>query len=59
MKRPKKALLELVVIAVAMLTAGCIPGRPLTVEDQAQKVYNDMRKINNAAQKYIKKHGSL
>ncbi len=59
MKRPKKALLELVVIAGAMLTAGCIPGHPLTVEDQAQKVYNDMRKINNTAQKYIKKHGDL
>ena len=54
-----KTLLEVVVISVALLSSGCVPGRPLTPEDQAQRVYNDMRTINNVAQKYMQKHGSL
>jgi hypothetical protein len=59
MKRTKKALLELVVISGALLTAGCIPGHPLTPEDQAQRVYKDMQSINNVAQRYISKNGDL
>ena len=59
MMKPKKALLQCVVFATALLAAGCIPGRPLTIEDQAKKVYKDMRAINKVAQKYIKKHGDL
>jgi hypothetical protein len=54
-----KTLLEVVVISVALLSSGCVPGRPLTPEDQAQRVYNDMRTINAVAQDYMRKHGPL
>jgi hypothetical protein len=36
-----------------MLIAGCIPGRPLTLENQAQRVYKDMLTISKADQEYI------
>lgn len=59
MKISKQTLLKLAVISATMLAAGCAPARPSTPEDQAQRVYKDMRAINKVAQRYIKKHGAL
>jgi hypothetical protein len=59
MKISPKVLFEAALIAGAIVTTGCIPARPLTIEDQAERVYKDMAYINKDVHKYMKKHGPL
>lgn len=59
MKKIRNGLLGLLVLAGSALTAGCMPARPATTGDLAERVYSDMRSISEGAQRYRAQHGAL